>query len=103
MSLLCHTASRRSPDVVDSSTSHDARRHPREDGSGWCVPTYHRVGREDAAGYVGLSATKFDELVAGGRMPRPLRIDGCVRWDRRTLDAAVDALLDGEDGLEFAA
>ena len=33
--------------------------------------------RDDAAAYVGVGATKFDELVAAGRMPKPFRIDGC--------------------------
>lgn len=50
--------------------------------------------REDAAGYVGVSPTKFDQLVADGRMPRPFRIDGCVLWDIRKLDAAIDLLSD---------
>src|SRR5688572_9082319 len=45
--------------------------------------------RDDAAAYVGLGATKFDELVAAGRMPKPFRIDGAVRWDRKKLDAAL--------------
>jgi predicted DNA-binding transcriptional regulator AlpA len=52
--------------------------------------------REDAARYVGVSATKFDDLVKDGRMPKPFRIDGCVLWDIRELDAALDALRDGD-------
>jgi predicted DNA-binding transcriptional regulator AlpA len=51
--------------------------------------------RPEAAAYVGLGETKFDELVKDGRMPRPKRIDGRVVFDRRALDAAFDAL--GED------
>lgn len=51
--------------------------------------------RPEAAAYVGLGETKFDELVKDGRMPRPKRIDGRVVWDRKALDAAFDAL--GED------
>lgn len=53
--------------------------------------------REEAARYVGISPTKFDELVRDGRMPKAKRIDGCVVWDLRRLDAAWDAL-DGGDG-----
>lgn len=53
--------------------------------------------REEAARYVGVGASKFDELVRDGRMPKPKRIDGCVVWDLRRLDAAWDAL-DGGDG-----
>ncbi|MCW5697308.1 MAG: XRE family transcriptional regulator [Bauldia sp.] len=53
--------------------------------------------RQDAAAYVGISATKFDELVADGRMPKPFRIDACVLWDIRKLDLAIDALSDTPD------
>lgn len=53
--------------------------------------------REEAARYVGVSPTKFDDLVRDGRMPKAKRIDGCVVWDLRRLDAAWDAL-DGGDG-----
>lgn len=48
--------------------------------------------REIAARYVGVSATKFDELVADGRMPTARRIDGRKVWDRRELDDCFDAL-----------
>ncbi len=50
--------------------------------------------REFAAGYVGISATKFDELVRDGRMPAPKRIDARKVWDRAALDRAFDALPD---------
>jgi predicted DNA-binding transcriptional regulator AlpA len=48
--------------------------------------------REEAARYVGVGASKFDEMVRDGRMPKPKRIDGCVVWDLRRLDLAWDAL-----------
>ncbi|NIX75204.1 helix-turn-helix transcriptional regulator [Microvirga terricola] len=48
--------------------------------------------RIEAAHYIGVSATKFDEMVKDGRMPRPMKIDGCVIWDIRELDAAFDNL-----------
>jgi predicted DNA-binding transcriptional regulator AlpA len=48
--------------------------------------------REDAAIYIGISASKFDQLVADGRMPRPVKLDGCVIWDMRRLDSAFDDL-----------
>jgi predicted DNA-binding transcriptional regulator AlpA len=53
--------------------------------------------RNEASAYVGFSATKFDQLVTDGRMPKPLRVDGCVIWDVRDLDVAFDALKDSED------
>jgi hypothetical protein len=43
--------------------------------------------------YIGISATKFDELVADGRMPAPVKIDGRKVWDVRALDLAFDALV----------
>lgn len=48
--------------------------------------------REVAARYVGISATKFDELVAAGRMPQPRMIDRRRVWDRIELDEAFEAL-----------
>src|SRR3954447_29076 len=48
--------------------------------------------REEAALFVGVSPSKFDELVQDGRMPKPRRIDGCVVWDLKRLDLAWDAL-----------
>lgn len=55
------------------------------------------LAREEAAMYVGVGATKFDELVSDGRMPKPKRIDGRKVWDVRRLDVAFEALPD-EDG-----
>ena len=50
------------------------------------------LSRDEAAMYVGISAGKFDELVADGRMPGPRRIDGRKVWDIRSLDVAFDRL-----------
>ena len=50
------------------------------------------LSREEAAMYVGISASKFDELVRNRRMPAPKRIDGRKVWDIRDLDVAFDAL-----------
>jgi predicted DNA-binding transcriptional regulator AlpA len=55
------------------------------------------LSRVQAAAYVGISATKFDEMVADGRMPKPVRIDSRVLWDRYRLDEAFDALSDMAD------
>jgi predicted DNA-binding transcriptional regulator AlpA len=41
---------------------------------------------------VGVGATKFDEMVADGRMPRPKRVDGRVIWDRLKIEAAFSDL-----------
>jgi len=52
------------------------------------------LSRVQAAEYVGVSPTKFDELVRDGRMPSPKRIDGRVIFDRLRLDSAFAALPD---------
>jgi excisionase family DNA binding protein len=52
------------------------------------------LSRVQAAEYVGVGVTKFDEMVDDGRMPRPKRIDGRLVWDRVKLDAAFDELDD---------
>lgn len=60
------------------------------------LPIRRGLGEAEAALYVGLGATKFRELVADGRMPRPRLIDGSRVWDIHMLDAAFAALpLDG--------
>ena len=48
--------------------------------------------RTDAARYVGVSPTKFDEWVMTGLMPRPIRVGGVVVFDRQAIDLAFDAL-----------
>ena len=40
------------------------------------------LSRGQAAEYIGVGVTKFDEMVDDGRMPRPKRIDGRLVWDR---------------------
>jgi len=54
--------------------------------------------REEAAIYVGVSSSKFDELVNDGRMPKPKKIDARKVWDMRALDLAFDDL-PGEDDI----
>jgi predicted DNA-binding transcriptional regulator AlpA len=50
------------------------------------------LSRDEAAMYIGISATKFDEMVIDGRMPPPVKIDTRRVWDIRSLDLAFDAL-----------
>jgi hypothetical protein len=50
------------------------------------------LNREEAADYIGVGHTKFDEMVADGRMPKPIHVDGRRLWDRRALDQSFDAL-----------
>lgn len=46
----------------------------------------------DAAAYLGMGPTKFQELVREGRIAQPRDVDGLVLWDIRDLDAFVDNL-----------
>jgi predicted DNA-binding transcriptional regulator AlpA len=55
------------------------------------------LSRPEAADYVGISASLFDQMVKDGRMPLPKRINGRVVWDRRQLDRAFDDLPGGSD------
>lgn len=50
------------------------------------------LSRDEAARYVGVGITKFDEMVNDGRMPKPKRIDGRVVWDRLQVEAAFSDL-----------
>lgn len=56
------------------------------------------LSHDEAARYVGLGVTKFDEMIAEGLMPKPKRLGKRVIWDRVSLDIAFSALpTDGED------
>lgn len=50
------------------------------------------LSREDAAAFIGLSPSKFDELVNDGRMPEARQADRRVLWSRIELIEAFDAL-----------
>jgi predicted DNA-binding transcriptional regulator AlpA len=52
------------------------------------------LSREAAAQFIGVSVSKFDQMVEDGRMPGPKRIDGRKVWDRRRLEQAFVALPD---------
>jgi len=52
------------------------------------------LSREEAARYIGVGTSKFDELVSDRRMPKPKRVDGRVIWDRVALDLAFAELPD---------
>jgi predicted DNA-binding transcriptional regulator AlpA len=56
--------------------------------------------RAEAAAYVGVSPTLFDEMVSDGRMPKPKSINARTVWDRLQLDRAFDALPDVNNGCD---
>ena len=56
--------------------------------------TPRALSRVAASAYVGVSPTRFDQLVAEGSVPRPARLGRRVLWDRLALDRTLDVLFD---------
>jgi excisionase family DNA binding protein len=52
------------------------------------------LSREEAAVYVGVSPSFFDDLVADGRLPKAAPIGSRKIWDLKKLDRAADTLFD---------
>jgi predicted DNA-binding transcriptional regulator AlpA len=55
------------------------------------------LSRVQAAEYIGVSPSLFDQMIADGRMPRPKRINARTVWDRIQLDEAFSSLPGGDD------
>jgi len=60
------------------------------------------LSRTEAAAYIGISASLFDQMVEDGRMPPAKCINSRRVWDRRELDGAfaqlpVDAATAADD------
>jgi hypothetical protein len=55
------------------------------------------LSRIEAALYLGISPSKFDELIADGRVSRPRLIDKRKVWDVFELDVAFEALPRDDD------
>lgn len=56
------------------------------------------LSREQAAIYVGVGVSKWDEMVKDGRMPRPRKVDARLIWDRVEVDLAfADLPVDAPD------
>ena len=56
------------------------------------------LSREEAAAYIGIGATLFDQLVADGRMPRPKAVNARRLWSRLDIERAFAKLPeDGQD------
>lgn len=52
--------------------------------------------REIAASYVGVSASKFDLLIADKKIPQGKTEDGVTRWAREWLDDYLDGIFYGD-------
>lgn len=58
------------------------------------------LNRKQAAAYIGISPTLFDQLVADGRMPCPIEINKRRIWDRAEVEKSFRALKNaGDDAL----
>lgn len=55
------------------------------------------LSRTQAAVYVGVSTSLFDQMVGDGRMPPPREINSRRVWDRHQVDASFDELPGGVD------
>ncbi len=58
------------------------------------------LSRVEAAAYLSISPSLFDQLVKDGQMPIPKHIHSRRVWDRLALDAAFAALPDGEEAAD---
>lgn len=56
------------------------------------------ISRTEAAAFIGVSPSKFDEMVLDSRMPGPKKIDGRTVWSVRKLTLAFEALPDDARG-----
>lgn len=56
------------------------------------LPMVFGLGEVEAAVAVGISSTKFRELVTAGTMPRPRKVGGRLIYDVDELRAAFKAL-----------
>jgi hypothetical protein len=64
------------------------------------LPFKRMLSRVQAAYYLDIGVTKFDQMVMDGRMPRAKKMDGRKAWDIRQIDLAIDALpTDGDDSI----
>lgn len=55
------------------------------------------LSRVQAATYIGVSTSLFDQMVADGRMPPPREINSRRIWGRHQVDASFDDLPGGSD------
>jgi len=54
------------------------------------------VGR--VAALLGVSSRQVYRLADGGRMPRPLKLGGAVRWDREAIESWIAAGCPADEG-----
>jgi predicted DNA-binding transcriptional regulator AlpA len=50
------------------------------------------LDHDEAAIYIGVTFSTFDQMVDDGRLPRPAELNGELVWDLVQLDRAMDRL-----------
>jgi hypothetical protein len=66
-------------------------------GRGSCaLPVIRGLNRVQAAAYIGVSPSLFDQMVSDGRMPKAKAINTRMVWDRLAVDRAFDLLPGGD-------
>lgn len=63
-------------------------------------PAKRGLCRVEAAGYIGVSPTTFDKMIADKIMPAPKRVYAPTLWDVRQLDSAIEDLPGGDPSRE---
>ena len=69
-------------------------------------PTALLVTDLEAAALLGICRATLHRLRAAGKLPRPVKLGRCLRWDRRELEAWIAAgapALDHWDAMKTAA
>ena len=66
-------------------------------------PSIHPRGlnRKEAAHYIGISVTLFDQIVEAGMMPQARKIQGRKVWDIEELNKAFDELPHANENGEY--
>ena len=69
------------------------------------IPAHERIGlsRAEAAEYIGVGVSLFDEMVADGRMPKPKLINSRKVWQRQRLDEAFAELPEEGQGQDSSS
>lgn len=60
------------------------------------LPCARLLSRVETAGYVGVSPTTFDKMIADKLMPAAKRVYARTLWDVRQLDSAIEDLPGGD-------
>ena len=78
---------------------------PAVPSRGPLVEPHVRLGlsRAQAAEYVGVGVSLFDQMVADGRMPKPKLINSRKVWQRQRLDEAFAELPEEGQGQEASS